>query len=68
MDTQKHLRVLVVEDSINAAQELINVVRNLGHAVRESRADDEETLHQALEAEEFEVALHRREHLREILG
>ncbi|MCP5141999.1 MAG: EAL domain-containing protein [Gammaproteobacteria bacterium] len=55
MDTQKHLRVLVVEDSINAAQELINVVRNLGHAVRESRADDEETLHQALEAEEFDV-------------
>ncbi|MCB1735786.1 MAG: EAL domain-containing protein [Gammaproteobacteria bacterium] len=55
METQKHLRVLVVEDSINAAQELINVVRNLGHAVRDSRADDPETLHQALAADQFDV-------------
>ncbi|MCB1736932.1 MAG: response regulator, partial [Gammaproteobacteria bacterium] len=55
LDKQKHLRVLVVEDSINAAQELTNVVRNLGHAVRDSRADDPETLHQALAADEFDV-------------
>lgn len=52
---RQHLRILVVEDSINAAQQLLNAIRNIGYPVRESRADDEETLVTALEQGELDL-------------
>ncbi len=55
MDRQQHIRLLIVEDDINVAQEIVNVVRNTGHAVRESRADDMETLLYALEDNQLDI-------------
>jgi CheY-like chemotaxis protein len=58
------LRLLIAEESLNDAEMLISVLRNAGHAVRVTRAEDEDSLRDALNEKAFDLflsSIHMRE-------
>ena len=53
----KALSVLIIEDSLNDVEMLSKILRNAGHAVRPSSAEDEEELHQVIDIMPLDLAL-----------
>jgi len=51
------LRLLIVEESLNKAEDLASAVRNSGMAVRMTRLEDDEDLTQALEKQDWDMLL-----------
>ena len=51
------LRLLIAEESLNDAEMLISVLRNAGHAVRATRAEDDEDVYEALNGKPFDLFL-----------
>lgn len=57
MQQDEIVRLLVAETSLNDAEMFISVLRNAGHAVRASHAEDLEDVQSALEEHAFELFL-----------
>lgn len=51
------LRVLIVEESSNEAEAVINALRNAGHAVRAQRVEDDEDFEAALDQQQWDLAV-----------
>ena len=57
MDSDTVLRLLIVENSRNEAQEYIKALRNAGIAARPQVAEDDEDVAELLEKQDFDMAL-----------
>jgi diguanylate cyclase (GGDEF)-like protein/PAS domain S-box-containing protein len=55
--SESTLHLIVVDDSSNDAEAVSNMLRNAGHAVRTTRAEDDEDLRDALERQSWDMIL-----------
>ncbi|WP_435100091.1 EAL domain-containing response regulator [Arhodomonas sp. AD133] len=56
-DSDRTLRLLIAEESLNDAEQLVSVLRNAGHAVRPTRVEDAEQLEEALHGRPQDILL-----------
>ncbi|MCS4504403.1 EAL domain-containing protein [Arhodomonas aquaeolei] len=57
MPSDHTLRLLIAEDSLNDAERLVSVLRNVGYAVRPTRTDDGEALQAALHGQAQDILI-----------
>jgi len=55
--SESTLHLIVIDDSSNDAEVVSNMLRNAGHAVRTTRAEDDEDLRKALEQQHWDMIL-----------
>jgi len=66
MQKNELLRLLVISESWNETEELINLLRRAGNVVRPLRVDDEERLNAALNEQDWDLVLYLPDALEEI--
>lgn len=57
MKSESTLHLIVVDDSSNDAEAVSSMLRNTGHAVRTTRAEDDEDLRKALDQQQWDMVL-----------